>query len=204
MAPKRKWHAIGVLIGRRRKEGKEHRAGMPKIVKPTTRNRLRRSALDLRDAPLNPLAARALPQRPRNGRLFREISPWDRGDLHEPIALHEAASAVGRMPGSAEFVARYQAKDGPIDNYAVNSNDSSRLVSTRSRAPRSQWACSRPLFHTPAGVWRRFPSVSPVANAVDLDSPQSPWPGHGVLKHRPPNQNPPRYDILNCSSFLSC
>jgi hypothetical protein len=131
-----KRHAIGVLSEEGARKARNTGRGLPKIVKPTTRNALRRRALDLKDAPLNALAAWTLPNCPRNGRLFREIFPWDLGDLLEPIALHEAAPAVGRMPGSTEFAARYQAKDGPIANSAVNSYDSARLVSTRSRAPR--------------------------------------------------------------------
>jgi branched-chain amino acid transport system substrate-binding protein len=46
----------------------------------------------------------------------------------EGVLILSAAPAVGRVPGSAEFAARYQAKYGPIANYAVNSYDSARLV----------------------------------------------------------------------------
>ena len=46
----------------------------------------------------------------------------------EGVLILSAAPAIGRVPGSAEFAARYQAKYGPIANYAVNSYDSARLV----------------------------------------------------------------------------
>lgn len=46
----------------------------------------------------------------------------------EGVLILSAAPAVGRVPGSAEFAARYQATFGPIANYAVNSYDSARLV----------------------------------------------------------------------------
>lgn len=46
----------------------------------------------------------------------------------EGVLVLSAAPSVGRVPGSAEFAARYQAKYGPIANYAVNSYDSARLV----------------------------------------------------------------------------
>lgn len=46
----------------------------------------------------------------------------------EGVLILSAAPALGRVPGSAEFAARYQAKYGPIANYAVNSYDSARLV----------------------------------------------------------------------------
>ena len=46
----------------------------------------------------------------------------------EGVLILSAAPAVGRVPGSTEFAARYQAKYGPIANYAVNSYDSARLV----------------------------------------------------------------------------
>jgi branched-chain amino acid transport system substrate-binding protein len=46
----------------------------------------------------------------------------------EGVLILSAAPAVGRVPGSAEFAARYQAKYGPIANYAVNSYDSARLL----------------------------------------------------------------------------
>jgi len=46
----------------------------------------------------------------------------------EGVLVLSATPSLGRVPGSAEFAARYQAKYGPIANYAVNSYDSARLV----------------------------------------------------------------------------
>jgi branched-chain amino acid transport system substrate-binding protein len=46
----------------------------------------------------------------------------------EGVLILSASPAVGRVSGSSEFAARYQAKYGPIANYAVNSYDSARLV----------------------------------------------------------------------------
>ena len=46
----------------------------------------------------------------------------------EGVLILSAAPAVGRVPGSTEFAVRYQARYGPIANYAVNSYDSARLV----------------------------------------------------------------------------
>lgn len=46
----------------------------------------------------------------------------------EGVLILSAAPAVGRVPGSAEFAARYEAKYGPIANYAANSYDSARLL----------------------------------------------------------------------------
>jgi len=46
----------------------------------------------------------------------------------EGVLILSAAPAVGRVPGSADFASRYQARYGPIANYAVNSYDSARLV----------------------------------------------------------------------------
>ena len=39
-----------------------------------------------------------------------------------------AAPALGDVPGSAEFAARYTAKYGPINNYAASSYDSARVL----------------------------------------------------------------------------
>ena len=39
-----------------------------------------------------------------------------------------AAPALGTVPGSAEFAARYNAKYGPINNYAASSYDSARVL----------------------------------------------------------------------------
>jgi branched-chain amino acid transport system substrate-binding protein len=44
------------------------------------------------------------------------------------VLVLSAAPSIGRVPGSAEFAARYQAKYGPVANYAVNAYDSARLV----------------------------------------------------------------------------
>src|SRR5215470_465854 len=46
----------------------------------------------------------------------------------EGVLVLSAAPALGRVPGSAEFAQRYQARYGPIANYALNSYDSARLV----------------------------------------------------------------------------
>jgi branched-chain amino acid transport system substrate-binding protein len=46
----------------------------------------------------------------------------------EGVLVLSAAPSIGRVPGSAEFAARYQAKYGPVANYAVNAYDSARLV----------------------------------------------------------------------------
>ena len=46
----------------------------------------------------------------------------------EGVLVLSATPSIGRVPGSAEFAARYQAKYGPIANYAVNSYDSARLI----------------------------------------------------------------------------
>jgi branched-chain amino acid transport system substrate-binding protein len=46
----------------------------------------------------------------------------------EGVLILSAAPSVGRVPGSAEFAARYRAKYGPIASYAVNSYDSAHLL----------------------------------------------------------------------------
>src|SRR5438876_450059 len=46
----------------------------------------------------------------------------------EGVLVLSAAPAVGRVPGSAEFAARYKARYGPIANYAVNAYDAARLI----------------------------------------------------------------------------
>jgi branched-chain amino acid transport system substrate-binding protein len=46
----------------------------------------------------------------------------------EGVRILSAAPAIGKVPGSAEFAARYMAKYGPINNYAANSYDSARIV----------------------------------------------------------------------------
>src|SRR5215475_5353888 len=46
----------------------------------------------------------------------------------EGVRILSAAPAIGTVPGSREFAARYTAKYGPINNYAANSYDSARLL----------------------------------------------------------------------------
>jgi branched-chain amino acid transport system substrate-binding protein len=46
----------------------------------------------------------------------------------EGVRVLSAAPAVGRVPGSAAFAARYTKRFGPIANYATNSYDAARLV----------------------------------------------------------------------------
>ena len=44
------------------------------------------------------------------------------------MRILSAAPAIGTVPGSDEFAARYTAKYGPINNYAASSYDSARLL----------------------------------------------------------------------------
>ena len=46
----------------------------------------------------------------------------------EGVRVLSAAPALGKVPGSADFAARYEARFGPINNYAANSYDSARIV----------------------------------------------------------------------------
>src|SRR5580704_11768041 len=46
----------------------------------------------------------------------------------EGVRILSAAPAIGKVPGSAEFAARYTAKYGPINNYAASSYDSARIL----------------------------------------------------------------------------
>jgi len=46
----------------------------------------------------------------------------------EGVRILSAAPALGAVPGSAEFAAKYTAKYGPINNYAANSYDSARIL----------------------------------------------------------------------------
>ena len=46
----------------------------------------------------------------------------------EGVRILSAAPAIGKVPGSTEFAARYTARFGPINNYAASSYDSARLV----------------------------------------------------------------------------
>ena len=52
----------------------------------------------------------------------------DAATAGEGVRILSAAPALGTVPGSAEFVARYTAKYGSINNYAANSYDSARIV----------------------------------------------------------------------------
>jgi branched-chain amino acid transport system substrate-binding protein len=44
------------------------------------------------------------------------------------VRILSAAPAIGAVPGSSEFAARYTAKYGPINNYAASSYDAVRLL----------------------------------------------------------------------------
>lgn len=46
----------------------------------------------------------------------------------EGVRILSAAPALGEVPGSADFAAKYTAKYGPINNYAANSYDSARVL----------------------------------------------------------------------------
>jgi branched-chain amino acid transport system substrate-binding protein len=46
----------------------------------------------------------------------------------EGVRVLSAAPAVGDVPGSAEFAAKYTAKYGPINNYAASSYDAARVL----------------------------------------------------------------------------
>jgi branched-chain amino acid transport system substrate-binding protein len=46
----------------------------------------------------------------------------------EGVRILSAAPAIGTVPGSAEFGAKYTAKYGPINNYAASSYDSARVL----------------------------------------------------------------------------
>ena len=46
----------------------------------------------------------------------------------EGVRVLSAAPALGKVPGSAEFAAKYVAKYGPINNYAASSYDSARVL----------------------------------------------------------------------------
>src|SRR3984957_5720066 len=46
----------------------------------------------------------------------------------EGVRILSAAPALGKVPGSSEFAARYKSRFGPINNYAANSYDSARVV----------------------------------------------------------------------------
>jgi branched-chain amino acid transport system substrate-binding protein len=46
----------------------------------------------------------------------------------EGVRILSAAPALGDVPGSAEFAAKYTGKYGPINNYAASSYDSARVL----------------------------------------------------------------------------
>ncbi|MBV9563201.1 MAG: branched-chain amino acid ABC transporter substrate-binding protein, partial [Bradyrhizobium sp.] len=46
----------------------------------------------------------------------------------EGVRVLSAAPAIGTVPGSSEFGARYTAKYGPINNYAASSYDAARVL----------------------------------------------------------------------------
>ena len=52
----------------------------------------------------------------------------DAATAGEGVRILSAAPALGTVPGSAEFAARYTAKYGQINNYAANSYDSARIL----------------------------------------------------------------------------
>jgi branched-chain amino acid transport system substrate-binding protein len=52
----------------------------------------------------------------------------DAATAGEGVRILSAAPALGAVPGSAEFAARYTAEYGPINNYAANSYDSARIL----------------------------------------------------------------------------
>jgi branched-chain amino acid transport system substrate-binding protein len=66
----------------------------------------------------------------------------------EGVRILSAAPALGKVPGSAEFAARYTAKYGPINNYAASSYDSARIV----LAAIEQAALAKKSVPTRAGV----------------------------------------------------
>jgi branched-chain amino acid transport system substrate-binding protein len=52
----------------------------------------------------------------------------DAATAGEGVRILSAAPALGKVPGSADFAARYTAKYGPINNYAASSYDSARIL----------------------------------------------------------------------------
>jgi branched-chain amino acid transport system substrate-binding protein len=59
------------------------------------------------------------------------IKPSDGAALKgEGVRILSAAPAIGKVPGSTDFAARYTAKYGPINNYAASSYDAARLLLT--------------------------------------------------------------------------
>jgi branched-chain amino acid transport system substrate-binding protein len=66
----------------------------------------------------------------------------------EGVRILSAAPAIGKVPGSADFAARYTAKYGPINNYAASSYDSARVI----MAAIEQAAAGRPAVPSRADV----------------------------------------------------
>src|SRR6516225_9728518 len=64
------------------------------------------------------------------------------------VRILSAAPAIGKVPGSADFAARYTAKYGPINNYAASSYDSARVI----MAAIEQAAAGRPAVPSRADV----------------------------------------------------
>jgi branched-chain amino acid transport system substrate-binding protein len=54
----------------------------------------------------------------------------DAATAGEGVRILSAAPALGKVPGSADFAARYTAKYGPINNYAASSYDAARILMT--------------------------------------------------------------------------
>jgi branched-chain amino acid transport system substrate-binding protein len=52
----------------------------------------------------------------------------DAATAGEGVRILSAAPALGKVPGSVDFAARYTAKYGPINNYAASSYDSARIL----------------------------------------------------------------------------
>ncbi|MBV8824156.1 MAG: branched-chain amino acid ABC transporter substrate-binding protein [Bradyrhizobiaceae bacterium] len=52
----------------------------------------------------------------------------DAATAGEGVRILSAAPAIGKVPGSTDFAARYTAKYGPINNYAASSYDTGRIV----------------------------------------------------------------------------
>lgn len=52
----------------------------------------------------------------------------DAAEVGEGVLILAASTAVGRVPGSADFASRYTQRFGPIVNYALNSYDSTRML----------------------------------------------------------------------------
>jgi branched-chain amino acid transport system substrate-binding protein len=75
----------------------------------------------------------------------------------EGVRILSAAPAIGTVPGSAEFGAKYTAKYGPINNYAANSYDSARIL----------MAAIAEAAQAKQGIPSRVESVGAVRGAID-------------------------------------